>query len=89
MFERLTIGAGAEGMGYRADRFAAALAADAAASADAEVRARFGELATELLALRFTGYRLLTAIPRGQIPGPEAGMGKITLVSTPRSPPAT
>ncbi len=81
MFERLTIGAGSEGMGYRADRFAAAIASDPEAAKDPEVRARFGELATELLALRFTGYRLLTAISRGQIPGPEAGMGKITAVN--------
>jgi alkylation response protein AidB-like acyl-CoA dehydrogenase len=81
MFERLTIGAGSEGMGYRADRFAKAIADDAEASKDPEVRARFGELAAELLALRFTGYRLLTAISRGQIPGPEAGMGKITAVN--------
>ena len=81
MFERLTIGAGSEGMGYRADRFAAAIASDPVAASDPEVRARFGELATELLALRFTGYRLLTAISRGQIPGPEAGMGKITAVN--------
>ena len=81
MFERLTIGAGSEGMGYRADRFAKAIADDPVAAKDPEVRARFGELATELLALRFTGYRLLTAISRGQIPGPEAGMGKITAVN--------
>jgi len=81
MFERLTIGAGSEGMGYRADRFARAIASDPVAAKDPQVRARFGELATELLALRFTGYRLLTAISRGQIPGPEAGMGKITAVN--------
>lgn len=81
MFERLTIGAGSEAMGYRADRFAEALAGDPDARRDPAVRARFGELATELLALRFTGYRLLTAIERGQIPGPEAAMGKITAVN--------
>lgn len=81
MFERLTIGAGSEGMGYRADRFAKAIADDPVASKDPEVRARLGELSAELLALRFTGYRLLTAISRGQIPGPEAGMGKITAVN--------
>lgn len=81
MFERLTIGAGSEGLGYRADRFAAALAGDAEAAADTEVRHAFGELATELLALRFTGYRLLTALSRGQIPGPEAGLGKVTAVN--------
>ena len=81
MFERLTIGAGSEGMGYRAERFASALASDPAAVADSAVRAAYGELATELLALRFTGYRLLTALSRGQIPGPEAGLGKVTAVN--------
>jgi alkylation response protein AidB-like acyl-CoA dehydrogenase len=81
MFERLTIGGGSEGMGYRADRFARAIAADSVAARDPEVRHRFGELATDLLALRFTGYRLLTALQRGQIPGPEAGMGKVTVVN--------
>jgi alkylation response protein AidB-like acyl-CoA dehydrogenase len=81
MFERLTIGGGSEGMGFRADRFARAIAADDAAAADPEVRQRFGELATDLLALRFTGYRILTALERGQIPGPEAGMGKVTVVT--------
>jgi alkylation response protein AidB-like acyl-CoA dehydrogenase len=81
MFERLTIGAGSEGMGYRADRIAAALANDPSAAADPELRARLGEIATELLAVRFTGYRMLTAIQRGQIPGPEAGLSKVTLVA--------
>ena len=81
MFERLTIGGGSEGMGYRADRFAKALAADEVAASDPEVRARFGVLATDLLALRFTGYRLLTQVARGSIPGPEAALGKVTAVS--------
>jgi alkylation response protein AidB-like acyl-CoA dehydrogenase len=81
MFERLTIGAGSEGLGYSGDRFAKAIAADEIAAADPEVRQRLGALATELLALRFTGYRLLTALSRGQIPGPEAGLGKVTAVN--------
>jgi alkylation response protein AidB-like acyl-CoA dehydrogenase len=80
MFERLTIGAGSEGMGYRADRFAEAIAADEAAAADPDVRQRLGELSADLIALRFTGYRMLTAIQRGQIPGPEAGLSKVTAV---------
>lgn len=80
MFERLTIGAGSEGMGYRADRFAATIAGDPDAAADSDVRHRFGALATELLALRFTGYRQLTALSRGTIPGPEAALSKVTAV---------
>jgi alkylation response protein AidB-like acyl-CoA dehydrogenase len=80
MLLRVTFGAGSEGMGYRADRFAEAIAADQAAAADPEVRHRLGELSTDLIALRFTGYRMLTAIQRGQIPGPEAGLSKVTAV---------
>jgi alkylation response protein AidB-like acyl-CoA dehydrogenase len=80
MFERLTIGGGSEGMGYRADRFAAALAADPEAAADPGVRAALAEIAVELLALRFTSYRHLTALQRGGIPGPEAALGKVTAV---------
>jgi alkylation response protein AidB-like acyl-CoA dehydrogenase len=81
MFERLTIGLGSEGMGYRADRYAAALAADPDARTDAEVRHRLGELATDLLSLRFTSYRTLTALQQGQIPGPESALSKVTLVN--------
>jgi alkylation response protein AidB-like acyl-CoA dehydrogenase len=80
MFERLTIGGGSESMGYRSDRIAEAIATDPVASADPEVRHRLGVLATDLLSLRFSGYRALTAIQRGGIPGPEAALGKVTLV---------
>jgi alkylation response protein AidB-like acyl-CoA dehydrogenase len=80
MFERLTIGAGSEGFGYRSDRIAQAIAGDPVASADPEVRHRLGMLATDLISLRFAGYRALTAISRGGIPGPEAALGKVTMV---------
>ncbi len=81
MFERVTIGLGAEGLGYSSDRFARAIAADPHAARDPEVRTALGEIASELLAIRFTGYRTLTALQRGQIPGPEAGLAKVTLVN--------
>jgi len=81
MFERVTIGLGGEGMGYNSTRFAGALARDEQASRDPEVRHQLGEIASELLAVRFTGYRTLTALQKGQIPGPEAGLAKVTLVS--------
>jgi alkylation response protein AidB-like acyl-CoA dehydrogenase len=80
MFERLTIGLGSEFLGYRPERFAAAIAADEHARSDAEVRRRLGELAVELLAVKFTGYRMLSALQQGQIPGPEAGLAKVTTV---------
>jgi alkylation response protein AidB-like acyl-CoA dehydrogenase len=81
MFERLTIGAGSEGLGYNERRFARALGADPAARADSDVRQRIGEITTDLLAVRFGGYRILTQLQKGQIPGPEAGLAKVTTVN--------
>ncbi len=81
MFERVTIGLGGEGMGYNSTRFAGAIAADEQARRDPEVRHQLGEISSELLAVRFTGYRTLTALQKGQIPGPEAGLAKVTIVS--------
>jgi alkylation response protein AidB-like acyl-CoA dehydrogenase len=81
MFERVTIGLGGEGMGYNSTRFAAAIAADEHARRDPEVRHQLGEISSELMAVRFTGYRTLTALQQGQIPGPEAGLAKVTIVN--------
>ncbi len=80
MFERLTIGFGSENFGSSA-RLAETIAADAAARRDSSVRHQFGEIISELLAVRFNGYRALTILQRGQIPGPEAGLAKVTLVN--------
>jgi alkylation response protein AidB-like acyl-CoA dehydrogenase len=81
MFERVTIGLGGEGLGYNSKRFAEAIAGDEHARRDPGARERLGELASDLLAVRFTGYRTLTALQRGQIPGPEAGLAKVTIVN--------
>jgi alkylation response protein AidB-like acyl-CoA dehydrogenase len=81
MYERVTIGLGSESMGYRADRFARALAQEPSVKDDKSVRKALGEIGTELLALRFGSYRALTALSRGQIPGPEAGLAKVTTVN--------
>jgi alkylation response protein AidB-like acyl-CoA dehydrogenase len=80
MFERVAIGLGGEGFGWRADRFAQALLEDPDALADPEVRRRFGAIAAEFLALRFTGYRVLTTLERGGIPGPEGALAKVTTI---------
>jgi alkylation response protein AidB-like acyl-CoA dehydrogenase len=80
MYERLTIGFGSENFGSPA-RLAETLAGDPAARADSDARRRLGEVITELLAVRFNGYRALTALARGQIPGPEAGLAKVTMVN--------
>ena len=80
LFERVAIGLGGEGFGWRADRFATALLADDAATRDHEVRHRYGEIAADFLALRFTGYRMLTTLQRGGIPGPEGALAKVTTI---------
>ena len=81
MYERVTIGLGSEGLGYNSARFAAAIAREPHARRDPEVRRELAEIASDLLAVRFTGYRTLTALQRGQIPGPEAGLAKVTIVN--------
>jgi alkylation response protein AidB-like acyl-CoA dehydrogenase len=81
MFERVTIGLGSEGLGYNSTRFAEAIATQPDARRDHEVRKQLGEIASELLAVRFTGYRTLSALQKGQVPGPESGLAKITIVS--------
>ncbi len=80
MYERLTIGFGSENFGSPV-RLAQTLAQDPAARADTDARRRLGEVITDLLAVRFNGYRALTALSRGQIPGPEAGLAKVTVVN--------
>ena len=81
MFERLTIGVGSEGFGYNGGRFSRAIADDPAAREDAAVRHELGEIAAELEAIRWTGYRLISALQSGQIPGPEFGLAKVTTVN--------
>jgi alkylation response protein AidB-like acyl-CoA dehydrogenase len=80
MFERLTIGAGSQSFGNPA-RIAETLRADDTARRDPEVRQRFGDIQTEFMAVQYNGYRALTALARGQIPGPEAGLAKVTMVN--------
>ncbi|HET9101798.1 MAG TPA: acyl-CoA dehydrogenase family protein [Solirubrobacteraceae bacterium] len=80
MYERLTIGFGSDGFGSPT-RLAETIRDDATARQDSDARKRLGEVITELLAVRFNGYRALTALARGQIPGPEAGLAKVTMVN--------
>jgi alkylation response protein AidB-like acyl-CoA dehydrogenase len=80
MFERLTIGFGSENYGSSA-RLTSTIAGDPAARRDSEIRQRLGEVLSELMAVRFNGYRALTMLQRGQIPGPEAGLAKVTMVN--------
>jgi alkylation response protein AidB-like acyl-CoA dehydrogenase len=79
MFERLAVLGAYEQLGWGADRFAAVLAGHPAAE-DSAVRQRLAAVGAEMLSLKFTAYRTLTALQRGMIPGPEAGLSKITTI---------
>jgi alkylation response protein AidB-like acyl-CoA dehydrogenase len=76
-FERLAVGSG---HGARLERLVAAVAAQDAAREDPAIRIRLGRIAVDLLGVRYTNYRLLTDIGEGRVPGPEAGLTKISTV---------
>ncbi|WP_026911350.1 acyl-CoA dehydrogenase family protein [Patulibacter minatonensis] len=80
MNERLSIGRDVTGFRMDVDRFPPPIAADAHARRDPEVRHRLGDASVDLLAVRFNGLRALTALQQGQVPGPEAGLAKLTMV---------
>jgi alkylation response protein AidB-like acyl-CoA dehydrogenase len=81
MFERMTIGFGASDSFGNQKQILETIVGDDAARHDPEVRQRLGHIFTEFMAVRFNGYRALTALAKGQIPGPEAGLAKVTLVN--------
>ena len=75
MFERLTIGFGSEGFGSPT-RLAETIAGDPAARADGDIRQRLGGIITEMLAVRFNGYRALTVARPGADPGSRGRAGQ-------------
>ncbi len=44
---------------------------------DSSVRQRIAEMYVRLSGVKYTGYRTLTALSRGQTPGPESSIGKL------------
>jgi alkylation response protein AidB-like acyl-CoA dehydrogenase len=78
-FERLTVGSGH--LATPLDELVATVGANPLDRADPRVRVRLGKVASELLALRHTNERLAEEIAEGRIPGPEAGLAKISSVS--------
>src|SRR3954447_6762299 len=83
MFERMAILAALDQLAFDPARLVKPLLNRPELS-DARVRQRLAEVSVEWIALRYTAYRALTALERGQIPGPEAGLGKIGLVEAGR-----
>jgi acyl-CoA dehydrogenase len=74
MHERVAIGTGGSGLKTEAllDLAAACGLAD-----DSAVRQRIADFYVRASGLKYTNYRTLTALSRGQTPGPEASIGKL------------
>ncbi len=80
MNERASIGAGGAGGPTYEDllRLAERLELNGApAIEDSAVRERLADFYTRTKGLQYSGYRTLTAISRGQTPGPESSMSKL------------
>ncbi|HVV76525.1 MAG TPA: acyl-CoA dehydrogenase family protein [Mycobacteriales bacterium] len=88
MSERLSLGGGGTDVGASLDA-AATHVAKRIGSLDegrqAMVRQEFGRLYAASLATRYTGYRQLSAISKGAMPGPEASAGKLAGTKTGRA----
>lgn len=80
MSERLTLGGGGTEIGVSVESMAAHVAdgiVTLAPERQALVRQDFGRAYVSSLGIRYTGYRLLTALSQGNLPGPEASAGKL------------
>jgi alkylation response protein AidB-like acyl-CoA dehydrogenase len=80
MSERLSLGGGGGDVGVPLDRVTAHVAAALPGLPEdrqALVRQRFGRAVVDSLGVRYTGYRRLSQLSRGGMPGPEASAGKL------------
>ncbi len=78
MNERASIGGGGMGVGFKVAYKLAqkVMIDDKPAIEDSAVRARLANWYVEESGLKYTGYRTMTAMSRGQTPGPENSIGK-------------
>ncbi len=78
MNERASIGGGGMGVGFKVAYKLAqkVMIDDKPAIEDSAVRARLANWYVEESGLKYTGYRTMTALSRGQTPGPENSIGK-------------
>jgi alkylation response protein AidB-like acyl-CoA dehydrogenase len=80
MSERLSLGGGGTEIGVPVEAVAEHIAEHIGALPEerqALVRQQFGRAYVESLGVRFTGYRQLSAVSRGEMPGPAASAGKL------------
>jgi len=88
MSERMSLGGGGTeigiGVGAVLDHVARRLS-DLPEDRQALVRQDFGRAYVASLGIRYTGYRQLSAVSKGQLPGPEASAGKLAGTKTARA----
>jgi alkylation response protein AidB-like acyl-CoA dehydrogenase len=87
MSERLSLGGGGTGIGVSPEAVARHVAEHLdALSPDRQALARqeFGRAYVTALGTRYTGYRQLSKLSRGDLPGPEASAGKLAGTRTAR-----
>jgi alkylation response protein AidB-like acyl-CoA dehydrogenase len=80
MNERMSIGGGGSDLGIGLDALIALAQEklpEQSAARQAVTRQSIGQAYVESLAARYTGYRRLTAISKGEPPGPEGSAGKL------------
>ncbi|MCY4214565.1 MAG: acyl-CoA dehydrogenase family protein, partial [Gammaproteobacteria bacterium] len=79
MNERASIGAGGAGSDFRAllDLAQTVTINDKPAIEDSAVRAKLADWHCKRSGLKYTGYRSLSALSRGDTPGPENSIGKL------------
>jgi alkylation response protein AidB-like acyl-CoA dehydrogenase len=88
MHERVAVGGGGNDVGVRIEallRHATDRIPALSASRQVLARHALGRVLVETLAARYTGYRRLTALARGETPGPEASAGKLSAVRISRA----
>ena len=81
MWERFTLLTAFELLGWSAEQMAAPFVDAPDSFLDSSVRRRIAANTADMLSLRYSSYRALSAISRGEIPGPESGLGKITMIN--------
>ena len=83
MNERMAIGGGGGGVGFRQlFNLARQVQKDGApAIEDAQVRSKLATWYAQEAGLKYTGYRALTALSKGETPGPENSIGKLVAAS--------
>ncbi len=76
MYERFNLLTMLDQIGWQPSMFAEPLQG----KLPAHLRQRFAGVVVDMLAVRYSGHRALSKVAGGELPGPEAGLGKITLV---------